>query len=82
MASPRAPRPNADAQRRANERLRLLADTGALLATTLDLDAALESLARLTVQWFANACVVQLFSGNHVSGGAFAASDPDLEAAW
>jgi signal transduction histidine kinase len=70
-----------DVQRRATERLRLLADTGALLATTLDLDAALASLARLTVQWFADACLVQLFSGTHVSATAVAASDPALEAA-
>jgi signal transduction histidine kinase len=66
---------------KAVERLRLLADTGKLLATSLDLDAALESLGRLTVQWFANACVVQLFAGTRVTAAAVAACEPALEAA-
>jgi signal transduction histidine kinase len=66
---------------KAVERLHLLADTGKLLATSLDLDAALESMGRLAVQWFADACVVQLFSGTRVTAAAVAARDPALEAA-
>jgi signal transduction histidine kinase len=66
---------------KAVERLRLLADTGTLLATSLDLEAALESLGRLTVQWFAHACVVQLFTGTRVTAASVAACNPALEAA-
>jgi signal transduction histidine kinase len=66
---------------KAVDRLRLLADTGKLLATSLDLDAALESLGRLTVRWFADACVVQLFSGTRVTAASVAARDPALESA-
>jgi PAS domain S-box-containing protein len=66
-------------QHRAAERLRLLADAGTLLATSLDVGPAITSLVRLIVQWFAHACALQLFTGTVVTAAAVAACDPELE---
>src|SRR5262249_11674456 len=60
-------------QHRATERLRLLADAGTLLATSLEVEPAMTNLARLTVQWFAHACAVQLFEHRAVRAAAVAA---------
>ncbi len=70
-----------EAQKRTNERSRLLADTGALLAATPEIDAAVEKLARLIAQSFADACWVQVFDDSAVGAFAAAASDPALEQA-
>jgi PAS domain S-box-containing protein len=68
-------------QHRATERLRLLADAGTLLATSLEVEPAIMNLARLTVQWFAHTCAVQLFKHRGVRAAAVAAVDPALEEA-
>jgi PAS domain S-box-containing protein len=66
-------------QRRSNERLRLLADAGARMAQSLDVEVALAAFARLTASSFAEACVVELFEKDKVTGHAVAARASDLE---
>jgi signal transduction histidine kinase len=68
-------------QRRATEKLRLLADSGSVLAQSLDVEATLSALARLAVQWFAEICVVNAIDGETVLGDVVAGADPLVEAA-
>jgi signal transduction histidine kinase len=70
-----------EAQQRATDRLRLLADAGILLAHSLEVDPTLGSLARLAVGWFAQACAVDLIQDGCVTSVAVAAADPSLETA-
>ncbi|MEV6028078.1 SpoIIE family protein phosphatase [Streptomyces sp. NPDC052036] len=60
-------------------RLRLLADIGVILASSLDLDSeeALRRLSRRMVAQFADACVVDLLDGDRVRRIAVAHRDPD-----
>ncbi|MFF4960264.1 PP2C family protein-serine/threonine phosphatase [Streptomyces sp. NPDC001222] len=60
-------------------RLRLLADIGVILASSLDLDAeeALRRLSRRMVAQFADACVVDLLDGDRVRRIAVTHRDPD-----
>jgi PAS domain S-box-containing protein len=69
-----------EAQQRATERLRLLADAGTRLAQSLEVDPTLATLARLTVQWFSHACAVHLIEEGRVTSVAAAASNPALQA--
>ncbi|MGW1160293.1 PP2C family protein-serine/threonine phosphatase [Streptomyces sp. NPDC002519] len=59
--------------------LRLLADIGVILASSLDLDAeeALRRLSRRLVPQFADACVVDLLDGDRVRRIAVTHRDPD-----
>lgn len=60
----------------AKARLRLLADTGVVLANMLDADEALRRLARLLVPELADACVVDVVEGGRVRRLAAAYHDP------
>ena len=68
-------------QRRAAEKLRLLADSGSVLAQSLEVESTLSTLARLAVQWFAEICVVNAVDEETVLGDVVAATDPGIEAA-
>lgn len=68
-------------QHRANERLRLLADAGTRLDQSLEIEATLETLARLAIEWFADECLVRVMDEGHVVGDVVAASDPGIEKA-
>ncbi len=70
-----------DEKRRAATRSQLLADAGALLATTLEVEPAAAGLARLMVPSLAHASGVVLFEGSTVGARAVATSDPALEEA-
>jgi signal transduction histidine kinase len=70
-----------EAQQRATERLRLLADAGTLLAQSLQVDPTLASLARLTVGRFSHACAVDLVEDGQVTSVAVAAVNAQLEMA-
>ncbi|CAA9366662.1 MAG: hypothetical protein AVDCRST_MAG68-4915 [uncultured Gemmatimonadetes bacterium] len=63
--TPPAEPPEAD-EARAGRALRLLVDAGAVLAGSLEYEAALDRLARLAVAWFADACGVHLVDPAHV----------------
>jgi signal transduction histidine kinase/ActR/RegA family two-component response regulator len=72
------------ARRRAeedNKRLRFLADAGAALASSLDVDATLGQAARLTVPWFADYCTIDVVSATgQLRRRALAHADPAIEA--
>jgi PAS domain S-box-containing protein len=70
-----------EGERRLTGRLRLLADVGSLLAQSLELEPTVTTLARLTVQSFADACFAALFDGEgRITMQAVAAhDDPGLE---
>lgn len=52
------------AEKRAQDRQRLLAEAGAILVSTLDYDEILTSLARLAVREFADLCSVDVFEAS------------------
>ncbi len=54
-----------DAEARAEERLKLLADAGRALAAQLDVGATLEAIGRLAVPRFADGCTIDLRRGAH-----------------
>ena len=61
----------------ANEGLRLLAETGALLAGSLDWEATLQGVARLAVPSFADWCIVDVIEGDReIRRVATAAANP------
>ena len=61
----------------ANEGLRLLAETGALLAGSLDWEATLQGVARLAVPSFADWCIVDVIEGEReIRRVATAAANP------
>lgn len=66
-AGERAERKRAEQERaRAEEALRFLAEASAVLASSLDYDATLSSLARLVVPHLADGCIVNVFEGERV----------------
>ena len=67
------------AQRRADERLRLLAEAGALFSSSLDPDEIFERVARVVVPRFAESCNIYVARGESLERAAFAHADPELE---
>ncbi len=67
------------AQRRADERLRLLAEAGALFSSSLDRQEIFERVARVVVPRFAESCNIYLAQGDSLERVAFAHADPELE---
>ena len=67
------------AQRRADERLRLLAEAGALFSSSLDPQEIFERVARVVVPRFAESCNIYVAQGEALERAAYAHADPDLE---
>src|SRR3954468_17436068 len=69
-------------RQQANEGMRLLAETGALLAGSLDWEATLQGVARLAVPTFADWCIVDVIEGDReirrVATAAANARDQEL----
>ncbi len=65
-----------DSERRSNARLRLLAQAGEALSSSLDLDQTLQGLAKLVVPAFADWCVVDLVEGSLIRRVAVENRDP------
>jgi PAS domain S-box-containing protein len=63
----------------AERRSSFLADAGPLLDASLDLDCTLASLARLSVPFLGDLCVVEEIRRDEVRRLAVAATDPELE---
>lgn len=68
----------AAAERRTNERLRLLADAGEKLAASLDLDATLRAVTEIVLPTFADFCAFDLFERDTVRRVAVAHGDPEV----
>ncbi len=66
-----------DAERRSNERLRLLASVGELLSGSLDYRETLANVARVVVPAFADWCAVDLFTQRGIERVAIHHVDPD-----
>jgi signal transduction histidine kinase/ActR/RegA family two-component response regulator len=64
-----------EAERRSNERLRVLAAAGEALAQSLDLDETLQAVARLAIPTFADWCVIDLVEGCEIRRVATAHAD-------
>jgi PAS domain S-box-containing protein len=67
-------------RRRSEDALRLLADAGAVLAASLDLDATLASVARLAVPRIGDWCAVYLVEGGAIRRVAGSHVDPVKDA--
>jgi PAS domain S-box-containing protein len=67
------------AQRRADERLRLLAEAGTLFSSSLDRQEIFDRVARVVVPRFAESCNIYLAQGKSLERVAFAHADPKLE---
>jgi len=70
---------NITARRRADEVLRLLAEAGAVLSSSLELDETIQRLARLSVPALGDACVVDIFEPDGTTRTASAHVDPEQE---
>jgi GAF domain-containing protein len=69
-------------ERRVSEQLRVLAEAGRVLASSLDVDDILGEVADLVVPALADACMIDLtLEDGTISRVATAAEDPDLERA-
>ncbi|MFL5561873.1 MAG: ATP-binding protein [Gemmatimonadaceae bacterium] len=64
------------ARRRADEALRLLAEAGAVLSSSLELDETIQRIAQLAIPALGDACVVDLFEPDGGSRTAAAHVDP------
>jgi PAS domain S-box-containing protein len=70
---------NITARRRADEVLRLLAEAGAVLSSSLELEETIQRLARLSVPALGDACLVDVFSPDGTTHTASAHVDPAQE---
>ena len=70
---------NITARRRADEVLRLLAEAGAVLSSSLELEETIQRLARLTVPALGDACLVDVFDPDGTTHTASAHVDPAQE---
>ena len=70
---------NITARRRADEVLRLLAEAGAVLSSSLELDETIQRLARLSVPALGDACIVDVFEADGTTRTATAHVDPSQE---
>ena len=66
-------------QRRADARLRLLAEAGELFSSSLDREEILERIARVVVPRIADACNIYLADGDVLTRVAYANADPERE---
>ncbi len=66
-------------QRRADERLRLLAEAGELFASSLDADDVFARIARVVVPRLADSLHIFLAAGDHLERVACAHVDPELQ---
>jgi PAS domain S-box-containing protein len=62
------------------ERLRFLAESGDILASSLAYTVTLQSVARLAVPSLADWCIVDVLEGDEIQRVAVAAADPDSQA--
>jgi PAS domain S-box-containing protein len=67
------------AQRRADERLRLLAEAGALFSSSLDQHEIFERVAHVVVPRFAESCNIYLATDDRLDRVGYAHADPELE---
>ncbi|MBA2462755.1 MAG: PAS domain-containing protein [Actinobacteria bacterium] len=67
------------AQRRADERLRLLAEAGTLFSSSLDRSEIFERVARVVVPRFAESCNIYLAEGDSLDRVGYAHADPEAE---
>ena len=67
------------AQRRADERLRMLAEAGELFASSLDADDVFARIARVMVPRLADSLHIFLAAGDHLERVACAHVDPELQ---
>jgi PAS domain S-box-containing protein len=67
---------NISARRRADEALRLLAEAGAVLSSSLEVDETIQRVAQLAVPALGDACIVDLFDGDGGVRTASAHVDP------
>jgi len=72
---------NITARRRADDALRLLAEAGAVLSSSLELDETIQRLAQLSVPALGDACIVDVFAPDGTTHTATAHADPAREAA-
>ena len=70
---------NITARRRADEVLRLLAEAGAVLSSSLELEETIQRLARLSVPALGDACLVDVFDPDGTTHTASAHVDPAQE---
>ena len=70
---------NITARRRADEVLRLLAEAGAVLSSSLELDETMQRLATLSVPALGDACIVDVFESDGMTRTASAHVDPARE---
>jgi PAS domain S-box-containing protein len=66
-------------QKRADARLRLLAEAGELFSSSLDQEEIVQRIARVVVPRIADACNIYLAEGDILTRVAFAHADPELE---
>ncbi|MDB4909005.1 MAG: sensor protein [Gemmatimonadetes bacterium] len=73
-----------DGEERAEARLRLLADAGRTLASHLDVQSTLETIARLVIPAFADSCTVDFFdaSSGAIERVVSAHTVPEKEELW
>jgi PAS domain S-box-containing protein len=67
------------AQRRADERLQLLAEAGSLFSSSLDRAEIFERVARVVVPRFAESCSIYLSEGESLQRVGYAHADPRVE---
>ncbi len=67
------------AQRRADARLRLLAEAGALFSSSLDRQEIFDRVAHVVVPRFAESCNIYIAQGESLDRVAYAHADPELE---
>jgi PAS domain S-box-containing protein len=63
-------------RKRAESGLRLLATTGVVITSSLDLREMLEQFALLVTEWFVNLCAIDLFENNDLRQVTMASSRP------
>ncbi len=66
-------------QKRADARLRLLAEAGELFSSSLDRDEILKRISRVVVPRIADACNIYVANGDTIERVAHAHADPELE---
>ncbi len=72
---------NITARRRADDALRLLAEAGTVLSSSLELDETIQRLAQLSVPALGDACIVDVFAPDGTTHTAVVHADQSREAA-
>ena len=68
-----------EAQQRERTSLKFLAEASAILASSLDYEKTLNTVARLAVPFLADWCTVSMYEDSDLTGIAFAHADPERE---